>query len=67
MKELRLAPQAAGPDPRAAGQFRQPRACPGYQNVCGILAPGDRGDRETRREIGWDVLHAVDREVHPAG
>ena len=67
MQELRLAPQTAGPDPRAAGQIRQPCACPGYQNVCGILAPGDGGDREARRKIGRDVLHAVDREVHPAG
>ena len=67
MKELRLAPQTAGPDPRAAGQIGQPCACPGNQDVCGIFAPGDSRNGEARREIGRDVLHAVDREVHPAG
>ena len=67
MEELRLAPQATGPDPRAAGQIRQPRAPPGYQNVGGILAPGDGSNGEARREIGRDILHAVDREIHLAG
>jgi hypothetical protein len=66
MEELHLPPQAAGPDPCASRQFCEAKAVSGDKRVTRIFTKHDSAHTEARRQLRWEVFHAVDRKVDPA-
>jgi hypothetical protein len=65
VEQLSLASQAAGAHPCPHGELFEPGTRPRDQDVRGILALGDGRDVEAGGQVGRDILHAVDGQVHP--